>query len=83
MIPISKPQIDHRETEAVAEVLKSGRLAQGPKVQEFEERLADFVGARYGVACGNGTQALMLALLAHGIGPGDEVITTQIGRAHV
>ena len=76
MIPISRPQIDRREIEAVEAVLKSGRLAQGPKVQEFEERFADYVGARFGVACGNGTQALMLALLAHDVGPGDEVITT-------
>jgi len=76
VIPISKPQIDRREIEAVEAVLQSGRLAQGPRVAEFEERFAEFVGARYGVACGNGTQALMLALLAHGIGPGDEVITT-------
>ena len=76
MIPISRPQIDRREIEAVEAVLRSGRLAQGPKVAEFEERFAEFVGARFGVACGNGTQALMLALLAHGVGPGDEVITT-------
>ena len=76
MIPISRPQIDRREIEAVEAVLKSGRLAQGPRVAEFEGRFADYVGARYGVACGNGTQALMLALLAHGVGPGDEVITT-------
>ena len=76
MIPISQPQIDKREIKAVTAVLKSGRLAQGPKIREFEEQFAKTVGARHAVAVCNGTTALKLALLAHGIGQSDEVITT-------
>ena len=59
MIPISRPQIDRREIEAVEAVLKSGRLAQGPRVAEFEERFADYVGARFGVACGKDRKSVV------------------------
>jgi dTDP-4-amino-4,6-dideoxygalactose transaminase len=64
------------ETAAVGEVLASGELAQGRWVAEFEEAFAEFCGARYAVATSSGTTALHLALLAHGIGNGDEVVTT-------
>ncbi|MGQ9693028.1 MAG: DegT/DnrJ/EryC1/StrS family aminotransferase [Thermaceae bacterium] len=74
MIPIAKPQIGEEELRAVSEVLQSGVLAQGPKVQAFEEAFARFVGVKYAVATSSGTTALHIALLAHGIGPGDEVI---------
>lgn len=76
MINISEPQMGPEEEAAVLEVLRSGRLAQGPRVEQFEEEFAAYVGASYGVAVGNGTQALHLALLAHGVEPYDEVITT-------
>lgn len=76
MIPIAKPLIGEEEKAAVLEVLSSGQLAQGRRVHEFEERFAAWVGARYAVAVSSGTTALHVALLAHGIGPGDEVITT-------
>jgi len=76
MIPISKPIISDAEKQAVIEVLESGRLAQGPRVAQLEERFAQLCGTRYAVATSSGTTALHLALLAHGIGPGDEVITT-------
>lgn len=76
MIPIAKPQIGKEEKQAVLEVLESGMLAQGPKVEEFEEKFARYVGAKYAVAISSGTTALHLALLAHGVGPGDEVITS-------
>jgi dTDP-4-amino-4,6-dideoxygalactose transaminase len=56
-------------------VLDSGQLAQGPKVREFEERFAEWCGVEHAVAVSSGTSALHIALLAHGIGPGDEVIT--------
>lgn len=56
-------------------VLDSGQLAQGPKVRAFEERFAEWCGVEYAVAVSSGTSALHIALLAHGIGPGDEVIT--------
>lgn len=76
MIPIAKPQIGEAEITAVIEVLQSGILAQGPRVQAFEEAFAQFCGVKYAVATSSGTTALHVALLAHGIGPGDEVITS-------
>jgi dTDP-4-amino-4,6-dideoxygalactose transaminase len=76
MISIAKPLIGEEEKAAVMEVLGSGQLAQGRRVREFEERFAAWVGARYAVAVSSGTTALHVALLAHDIGVGDEVITT-------
>jgi dTDP-4-amino-4,6-dideoxygalactose transaminase len=76
MIPIARPIISEEEKQAVLAVLESGQLAQGEKVAEFEREFAAFCGARYAVATSSGTTALHTALLAHGIGPGDEVITT-------
>ena len=76
MITIAKPLIGEEEKRAVLEVLESGQIAQGPKVAEFEEKFADFCGVKYAVATSSGTTALYTALLAHGIGPGSEVITT-------
>jgi len=76
MIPIARPMIGPEEKAAVLEVLESGQLAQGTKVREFEERFAAACGVTYAVATSSGTTALHTALLAHGIGPGDEVITS-------
>ncbi|RLG39105.1 MAG: aminotransferase DegT [Candidatus Alkanophagales archaeon] len=76
MIRISKPIIEEDEINAAVEVLKTGYLAQGKKVEEFEERFAEFIGVEHAVAVSSGTAALHIALLAHGIGEGDEVITT-------
>ena len=75
-VPIAKPIIGDEEIENVVEVLKSGMIAQGPKVAEFEEKFAEWVGAKYGIAVNSGTAALHVALLSCGIGEGDEVITT-------
>ena len=75
MIPISRPLIEDEEKAAVLAVLSSGQLAHGARVKEFEARFAEFAGAAHGVAMTSGTSSLHLALLAHGIGPGDEVIT--------
>ena len=75
-VPIAKPIIGDEEIENVVEVLKSGMIAQGPKVAEFEEKFAEWVGADYGIAVNSGTAALHVALLSCGIGEGDEVITT-------
>ena len=75
-VPIAKPIIGDEEIENVVEVLKSGMIAQGPKVAEFEQKFAEWVGAEYGIAVNSGTAALHTALLACDIGPGDEVITT-------
>lgn len=76
MIPISKPYIGEAEKAAVMEVLESGMLVQGPKTARLEERFSQVVGTRHAVAVSSGTAALHVALLAHGIGAGDEVITT-------
>src|SRR5207249_11424532 len=76
MIPIAQPILGQPEIEAVVAVLRSGQLAQGEVVARLERRFAELVGARHAVAVSSGTAALHVALLAHGIGPGDEVITT-------
>ena len=75
-VPIAKPIIGDEEIENVVEVLKSGMIAQGPKVEEFEQKFAEWVGSDYGIAVNSGTAALHVALLSCGIGKGDEVITT-------
>jgi perosamine synthetase len=76
IIPISKPQFGDEELALLREVIESGFVVQGPKVAELEREFATLAGTRYAVAVATGTAALHLALLAHGIGPGDEVITT-------
>ena len=70
--------IDEEDIQAVVEVLRSDYLTQGPKISELEERLCQLTGARYAVACSNGTAALHLACMAANVGEGDEVITTPI-----
>ncbi len=62
--------------EAVSRVLESQQFILGPEVQQFEEEIETKLGARYAIGCASGTDALILALMAAGIGPGDEVITT-------
>ncbi len=76
MISIAKPLIGGEEIDEVVKVLKSGLIAQGPKVAEFEERFAEYVNVEHGVATSSGTTALHLALLAADLKKGDEVITT-------
>jgi dTDP-4-amino-4,6-dideoxygalactose transaminase len=76
MIPISKPYIGHEEKAAVLAVLESRFLVQGPQTQALEERFAALCNTRHAIATSNGTTALHLALLANGIQPGDEIITT-------
>ncbi len=73
-VPITKPFLDDREERAIVEVLRSGWVAQGPKVAEFERLVAHYVGARHAVATSNCTTALHLALTLAGVAPGDEVI---------
>ncbi|MEN8161170.1 MAG: DegT/DnrJ/EryC1/StrS family aminotransferase, partial [Myxococcota bacterium] len=74
MIQLTKPCFDAAEERAVAEVLRSGWVTQGPRVAEFEQRFAEVVGAPEGVAVSSATAALFLSMHALGIGPGDEVI---------
>src|SRR5712691_13137760 len=76
IIPIARPMLGQAENEAVQSVLASGELAQGRWVAQFEDAFAAYCGAKFAVATSSGTTALHIALLAHGIGAGDEVITT-------
>ena len=73
-IPISRPNVGDEEVAAMAACVRSGRLTEGPQVEAFEAAFAAMCGAAHAVAVSNGTAALALALAAHGIGPGDEVI---------
>ncbi len=78
MIPISRPNVTEDEAVAVAATVVSGWLTQGPRVEEFEATVADFVGARHAIATSNCTTALHLALLSAGVGPLDEVICPSL-----
>jgi perosamine synthetase len=76
MIPLARPVLGATEERAVVEVLRSGQLSLGPRVEAFEQRFAAWVGARYASAVSSGTAGLHLALRAVGVGEGDEVITS-------
>jgi dTDP-4-amino-4,6-dideoxygalactose transaminase len=74
MIPITRPLVGEEEAAAAAAAIRSGWLSQGARVQEFEEAVAAYTGARHAIATSNCTTALHLALIAAGVKPGDEVI---------
>jgi dTDP-4-amino-4,6-dideoxygalactose transaminase len=76
MIPIAKPLIGQEEMDGVLGVMKSGMIAEGPRVKEFEDEFKKYIGADHAIAVNSGTAALHISLLARGIGIGDEVITT-------
>jgi perosamine synthetase len=76
VISIAAPIVEGEEIDAVNGVLRSGMLAQGPKVAEFEEAFAQYCGSKYALAVNSGTAAIHAALFAAGVGPGDEVLTT-------
>lgn len=81
MIPFVDLQAQYRKIqteieEAVLSVLRSGQYILGPEVREIESRLASYVGVKHAVSCASGTDALLIALMAKGIGPGDAVLTT-------
>jgi perosamine synthetase len=75
-IYLSRPDITETEIEAVRAVLESPNLSLGPKVAEFEQAFSKYIGTKRAVAVNSGTSGLFLCMLALGIGPGDEVITT-------
>lgn len=77
-LPYGAQSISEEDVAAVTETLRSGWITTGPKVREFEGRVAEYVGARYAVALSSGTAALHAAAFAAAIGPGDEVITTPL-----
>jgi dTDP-4-amino-4,6-dideoxygalactose transaminase len=76
VIVVSEPLIGELEEQLVLQALRSGRLVKGPMVEQFEEAVRRNVGTRHAIAVNNGTSALIAALLANDIGPGDEVITS-------
>ena len=76
-IPLSSPDITESDIEAVVNVLKTPRLSLGPKLVEFEEKMAEYIGVDYAVAVNSGTSALHLIVRALDIKDGDEVITTS------
>jgi dTDP-4-amino-4,6-dideoxygalactose transaminase len=73
-IPLAKPYFTEEEVDEVREVLRSGWVAQGPKVKAFEEIIASYSSARHGIAVNSCTSALHLSLLAHDVSEGDKVI---------
>jgi len=77
-IPVARPSIGVEEEKAVVDVLRSGWLAQGARVAEFEKRFAEYVGAAYAVAVSSCTTGLHLALLAAGVQPGDDVLCPSL-----
>lgn len=77
-IPYGRQHITDEDIQAVVDTLKSDYLTQGPRIPEFEEAFAEYVGAKYAIAVANGTAALHLNCLALGVQPGDKVITSPI-----
>ena len=78
MLGFQPPAVGEEEIEAVAETIRSGWLTTGPRAAELEERLAEYLEAKHVLALSSGTAALHLSLVALGVGPGDEVITSPI-----
>jgi dTDP-4-amino-4,6-dideoxygalactose transaminase len=76
MIPISRVELGPEVEDLVLQVLRSGQLAQGPMVERLEAAFCELVGTRHAIAVANGTVALVAAMQAHEIGPGDEVVTS-------
>ena len=77
-IPLARPELGPREEELLLEVVRSGSLSLGPKLEQFEHDFADWLGDGYAVAVSSGTAALHLGVRALGWGEGDEVITTPL-----
>ncbi len=78
VVPFTRPDYGEEEAEAVANVVRSGWTTTGPRSAEFERQFAAYTGARNALALNSGTGAMHLPLVALGIGPGDEVITTPL-----
>ena len=76
-LPAQYEEIKNELEKEVIEILRSGRYIKGPKLIELEEKLAEYCQTDFAVTCASGTDAILLALMALGIGPGDEVVTTS------
>jgi dTDP-4-amino-4,6-dideoxygalactose transaminase len=77
-LPFSRPSLGEEEIAELVESLRSGWITTGPKVEKFSAMFAEYVGGKHAAALSSATAGLHLALLAHGVGPGDEVITTPL-----
>ena len=78
LIPVMKPWLGAEEAEAAAEAVRSGWVAQGPRVAEFEVAFAAHLGAGHAVATSSCTTALHLSMVLAGLGPGDEVVVPSL-----
>src|SRR4030042_6241156 len=76
-IPLAKPYVGKEEIKAVSEVIRSGWLSLGPKLTEFENKFAEFIGIKHAIAVNSGTSGLHLCIKSLNIKPGDEVITSS------
>ena len=77
-LPFAKPSVSEEAISDVADSIRSGWLAMGPKTIRFEETFAKYTGASYALSVNSATAGLHCALMALGLGPGDEVITTPM-----
>ncbi|HPY77789.1 MAG TPA: DegT/DnrJ/EryC1/StrS family aminotransferase, partial [Anaerohalosphaeraceae bacterium] len=75
-VPLSRPDINEKDIQAVVDVLRTPFLSLGPKVREFEQAFETYIGRRHAISVNSGTSGLFLCMQAMGLGPGDEVITT-------
>jgi perosamine synthetase len=78
-IPLSNPDIDQNDVDSITDAARSGWVSsKGPYIRKFEEGFSDYIGTRFGVSTSNGTAALHLALVALGVGKGDEVLVPSL-----